>query len=203
MRFLSFWSDGGSNFTACRWRRLAAGQQLAAEMNLPVAAVRDWRRRVRGCASAETGLFDRSIRCWRSTPPTDIRSRCEQLIRAKQPQVRSIAAHVHGARFCAEARDALRPRAGQRCGRLRAEGGNLLLVRQLFQGKLNADVRVSGDPPSFASIQAGVYRADQIADGDSDGGRVRVLRSTERYPNEARGAFPRVERGSGSCPRQR
>ena len=45
---------------------------------------------------------------------------------------------------------------------MRAEGGNLLLVRQLFQGKLNADVRVSGVAPYFVSIQAGVYRAEEL-----------------------------------------
>ena len=36
-----------------------------------------------------------------------------------------------------------------------------MLVRQLFQGKVNADVRLAGDAPHFASLQAGAYRADQ------------------------------------------
>jgi electron transfer flavoprotein alpha subunit len=41
----------------------------------------------------------------------------------------------------------------------RVDGGALVLVRQLFQGKVNADVRFSGDAPHFASLQAGAYRA--------------------------------------------
>jgi len=35
-------------------------------------------------------------------------------------------------------------------------------VRQLFQGKLNADVSASGEGPVFASVQAGAYRADDL-----------------------------------------
>ena len=47
----------------------------------------------------------------------------------------------------------------------RIENGALTLVRQLFQGKVNADVRFSGDGPHFASLQAGAYRADRVAKG--------------------------------------
>jgi electron transfer flavoprotein alpha subunit len=45
---------------------------------------------------------------------------------------------------------------------LRADGGALVLVRQLFQGKINADIRFDGDPPFFLSVQAGAFRADQL-----------------------------------------
>ena len=47
----------------------------------------------------------------------------------------------------------------------RFENGNLVLVRQLFQGKINADVRFSGPGPHFASLQAGAYRADLVEAG--------------------------------------
>jgi electron transfer flavoprotein alpha subunit len=49
----------------------------------------------------------------------------------------------------------------------RLDAGQLVLVRQLFQGKVNVDVRFAGDPPHFASLQAGAYRADQLADGSA------------------------------------
>ncbi len=42
----------------------------------------------------------------------------------------------------------------------RVENGALILVRQLFQGKMSADVRFEGDAPHFASIQAGAFRAE-------------------------------------------
>jgi len=42
----------------------------------------------------------------------------------------------------------------------RVENGSLVVVRQLFQGKMNADVRFEADAPHFASIQAGAFRAE-------------------------------------------
>jgi electron transfer flavoprotein alpha subunit len=47
----------------------------------------------------------------------------------------------------------------------RVEGGSPIFVRQLFQGKLNADVKPGGPAPHFASLQAGAFRADQLAEG--------------------------------------
>jgi electron transfer flavoprotein alpha subunit len=49
----------------------------------------------------------------------------------------------------------------------RVAAGELVLVRQLFQGKVNADIRFAGDGPNFASLQAGAYRADQLAEGSA------------------------------------
>jgi electron transfer flavoprotein alpha subunit len=49
--------------------------------------------------------------------------------------------------------------------RARVESGSLVFVRQLFQGKLNADYRARGPAPHFASIQAGAYRAEAVEAG--------------------------------------
>jgi len=49
----------------------------------------------------------------------------------------------------------------------RVESGAPIFVRQLFQGKLNADVKSGGAEPHFASIQAGAFRADQIENGSA------------------------------------
>ena len=49
----------------------------------------------------------------------------------------------------------------------RIEDGQVVFVRQLFQGKVNVDVRFTVDAPNFASLQAGAYRADQIAEGQA------------------------------------
>jgi electron transfer flavoprotein alpha subunit len=43
----------------------------------------------------------------------------------------------------------------------RVDHGQLVLARQLFQGKVIVDARFAGDAPHFASLQAGAYRADQ------------------------------------------
>lgn len=47
------------------------------------------------------------------------------------------------------------------------EGGRLLFVRQMFQGKFAADVAFAGEPPYFATLQAGAFRGDQVQMGSS------------------------------------
>jgi electron transfer flavoprotein alpha subunit len=53
------------------------------------------------------------------------------------------------------------------CTGFRVEGGPVF-VRQLFQGKLNADVRPAGAAPHFASLQAGAFRADRAEQGHAE-----------------------------------
>jgi electron transfer flavoprotein alpha subunit len=48
---------------------------------------------------------------------------------------------------------------------VRMESGAPVFVRLLFQGKLNSDVRATGSGPSFASLQAGAWRADALESG--------------------------------------
>jgi len=49
------------------------------------------------------------------------------------------------------------------CVGFRNEGGKLVFVRQMFQGKTAADVTFAGTPPWFASFQSGAFRADRLA----------------------------------------
>ncbi|MBS1859977.1 MAG: electron transfer flavoprotein subunit alpha/FixB family protein [Acidobacteria bacterium] len=76
----------------------------------------------------------------------------------------------------------------------RVENGALVLVRQLFQGKVNADVRFAVEGPNFASLQAGAYRADLLEAGSAEvetftpqlaAGDVRT-RPAERFRESAR-----------------
>ncbi|MGB7845073.1 MAG: electron transfer flavoprotein subunit alpha/FixB family protein [Candidatus Acidiferrum sp.] len=46
------------------------------------------------------------------------------------------------------------------CIGFRNEGGKLVFVRQMFQGKTAADVTFTGAAPWFASFQSGAFRAD-------------------------------------------
>ena len=48
------------------------------------------------------------------------------------------------------------------CIGYRNEGGKLVFVRQMFQGKTAADVTFLGDGPWFASFQSGAFRADLL-----------------------------------------
>lgn len=84
----------------------------------------------------------------------------EQLIQAQQPriiifphtyQVRDYAAKLSTRFGKALVSDVVGVRTGS---------DQTVFVRQLFQGKLNADVRVTGDP-QFISVQAGAFRAGE------------------------------------------
>jgi electron transfer flavoprotein alpha subunit len=53
------------------------------------------------------------------------------------------------------------------CIGYKQDGGKLIFTRQMFQGKFAADVAFAGDPPFFATFQAGAYRGDQAKAGAS------------------------------------
>lgn len=53
------------------------------------------------------------------------------------------------------------------CVGFRVEGKDVVFTRQIFQGKINTDVRVVVDAPILASFQAGAYRADKAEAGDA------------------------------------
>jgi electron transfer flavoprotein alpha subunit len=69
------------------------------------------------------------------------------------------------------------------CVAMRNENGKLIFVRQMFQGKTAADVSFQGDPPWFASFQAGCFRGDQVETGS--GAAVRNV-AVELKPEQIR-----------------
>ncbi|HYP07469.1 MAG TPA: electron transfer flavoprotein subunit alpha/FixB family protein [Bryobacteraceae bacterium] len=161
---LVFLERSGSQFHRSSLEALAAGQQLGAELNLPVASV------VIGDGAPEVpagAVYSVRHDLLQDYTADGYTTALEQVIRAKQPRF-VLLPHTYMVRDFA-------PKLATRFERvlvsdvvgIRAEGGNVVLVRQLFQGKLNADVRVSGVAPFFASIQAGVYRAEQIQPGNA------------------------------------
>jgi electron transfer flavoprotein alpha subunit len=62
------------------------------------------------------------------------------------------------------------------CIAFRNEGGKLIFVRQMFQGKTVADVSFAGAAPWFATFQAGAFRADLAA--AHPGGKAPVKKIT-------------------------
>lgn len=51
------------------------------------------------------------------------------------------------------------------CIRYRNESGTPIFTRRIFLGKLDADVRVEGNAPFFATFQSGAYRGDNAVKG--------------------------------------
>ena len=53
------------------------------------------------------------------------------------------------------------------CIGFRSEGGKLIFVRQMFQGKTAADVTFTASAPWFASFQSGAFRSDLLTSNGS------------------------------------
>jgi electron transfer flavoprotein alpha subunit len=53
------------------------------------------------------------------------------------------------------------------CVGVRVVDGQPIFTRQIFQGKINTDVKANGGPPVFATFQAGSYRADKAEASES------------------------------------
>ena len=71
------------------------------------------------------------------------------------------------------------------CVGYRNEGGRLVFVRQMFQGKTAADVSFVGAGPWFASFQSGAFRADQLAPAEGGAKPVRKV-AIELRPEQIR-----------------
>ncbi len=71
------------------------------------------------------------------------------------------------------------------CVAYRHEGGKLLFVRQMFQGRTAADVSFQGEPPWFATFQSGAFRSDLLQARASGKAPVRSV-AVELKPEQIR-----------------
>jgi len=71
------------------------------------------------------------------------------------------------------------------CIAYRYENGKLIFVRQMFQGRTNADVVFAGDAPWVATFQAGAFRADLAAKHASGKAPVKAV-SVDLKPEQIR-----------------
>jgi electron transfer flavoprotein alpha subunit len=151
------------------WEALAAGQEIAGQLNQPLLAAvagaslekaaADLARKpvARACAVRHPLLGDYTA--------DGFIAAFEQLIRALDPCL-VLFPHTYQVRDFA-------PRLAVRFGQtlipdvnaMHLDSGRPVFVRQLLQGKLNADYGHSGAGPCFASLQAGAFRADTLSAG--------------------------------------
>ena len=106
----------------------------------------------------------------------------QQLIEAESPS-HVFFAHTYQTRDFA-------PALAARLGRplvtdvvaLKSEGGELVYVRPVFQGKLQADVRANGSAPHLATFQIGAHRSDAVRRG---GGAAQIRKVPVRLDPSA------------------
>jgi electron transfer flavoprotein alpha subunit len=161
--------EGQAVWNRMSWETLAAAQQLAREMNQP-ASVAVAGNGIQGLgAELASREFEKAYVVEHplldNYTPDAYAAALRQLIERVKPSL-VLFPHTY------QVRDFL-PKLATSLGRVavsdviahRVEGGKLILVRQLFQGKVSADVRFASEGPNFASLQAGAYRADQLQAG--------------------------------------
>lgn len=160
----------GGKITRPAWEALAAGQHLASKIEAGIrvvvlgATASDLARDVAAAEVNEVMALDSPLLA--EYTPDGYAGALHTLIAERRPrfvvfshtyQVRDFAPKLAAALNCGFISD---------CLEYRAEGGRLTFVRQVFQGKFNADVEFSGEPPYLVSFQAGSFREDSVRRGD-------------------------------------
>jgi electron transfer flavoprotein alpha subunit len=171
MSVLVIMEQRGGAWNKMSWETLAAGQQIAADLGALVSAAvigsgigklageLAGKKLERAYAVEHDALSEYTVEAFTAA--------VEALVRHANPSI-VLFPHTYQVRDFA-------PRVAVRFDRSLAsdaighkvEGGQVLFVRQLFQGKLNADVRFTGEGVRMASIQAGAYRADGVESGSA------------------------------------
>jgi electron transfer flavoprotein alpha subunit len=151
---------------------VAAAQQLGGELNVPVFAavvgsgIEAVAQTLTGYKLAKIHAVDHEL--LRRYTPDGYTVALKQLIEKHRPKF-VLFAHTYQARdFAPKLATALNRVLVSDVISYRIDAaGAVVLVRQLFQGKINADVRFEGEGPYFASVQAGAFRADTIQAGSA------------------------------------
>ncbi|HEY6291896.1 MAG TPA: electron transfer flavoprotein subunit alpha/FixB family protein [Terriglobia bacterium] len=166
---LVFAEQQGGKITRPTWEAIAAGQKIAEEIggsvtvallgnNLSTPASE------LAVVEAEGVLAVESPSLAEYTPDGYALALAEA-IRSRQPHY-AVFSHTYQVRdFAPKLAAALGVGFISDCLSYRKQDGRLVFVRQVFQGKFNADVEFTGEPPHLVSFQAGSFREDAVKRG--------------------------------------
>jgi electron transfer flavoprotein alpha subunit len=153
------------------WETLAAGQAMAAETGWTLeAAVAG-----SGVASFANEIAAKkvarvyAVESPKLEPytPDAFAAALKQFIASKQPKL-VLLPHTYQVRdFVPKLATAIGRAAISDCIGYKREGDKLLFTRQMFQGKLAADVSFTCDAPWFVTFQNGAFRGDKVEPGAS------------------------------------
>src|SRR6202453_4172148 len=148
------------------WETLAAGQALAAETGwaLEAAVVGSSVANFANEVAAKKVAKVYAIESPKLEPytPDAFSAGLKQLIESKQPKL-VLLPHTYQVRdFVPKLATAMGRTAITDCIGYKKEGGKLFFTRQMFQGKLAADVRFTCDAPWFVTFQNGAFRRDKV-----------------------------------------
>jgi electron transfer flavoprotein alpha subunit len=187
----------GAAWNRMSWEALAAGGQLAKSTDQPLwcAVIGD----AQGLTPFEaTRAYTIEHELLEKYTPDGYIIALEQLIREVDPSY-VVFPHTYQVRDFAPA---LAARFGETLIADVIGFGPRVFIRQLLQGKLNADYRHTGKGPCFVSIQSGAFRADGLASGACEIGvftpRLDAARIRTRPGEPFRAAAQTVDLSSAS-----
>ena len=171
MSILVVMEQRGGSWNRMSFETLSAGQQLARELGTTASAA-VLGQGIDGLAAELASkqlekIYAVEHDLIKDYTPDAYSTALRQLIAQAQPQM-VLFPHTYQVRdFLPKLATSLERVAVSDVVSHRIENGHAVLVRQLFQGKVNVDVTLAGDAPHFASLQAGAYRGDQLAEGSA------------------------------------
>jgi electron transfer flavoprotein alpha subunit len=163
------------------WETITAGQAIAAATGwtLEVAVVGSAVAPIAAEVAAKKVAKVYAVESTKLEPytPDAFAAAIKQFLAAKQPKL-VLMPHTYQVRdFIPKLVTAMGRTAITDCIGFKHEAGKLLFTRQMFQGKLSADVSFSGDGPLsdgpwldgpwFVTFQNGAFRGDQVEAGAS------------------------------------
>ena len=153
------------------WETVTAGQQLAAETGwaLEAAVVGAGISGVANEVAAKKLGKVYALESAKLEPytPDAFAAALKGFIETKQPKV-VLMPHTYQVRdFVPKLATAMGRSAITDCIGYKKDGGRLLFTRQMFQGKLAADVSFTSEAPWFVTLQNGAFRADKAESGGS------------------------------------
>jgi len=153
------------------WETITAGQALSAETGWPLKAavvgsgVGDLANEIAGKKVAKVYAVE-SPRLQPYTPDAFAMG-LKQFLESKRPKL-VLMPHTYQVRdFIPKLATAMGRTAISDCIGYKKEGEKLLFTRQMFQGKLAADVSFGCDAPWFVTFQNGAFRGDKVEAGAS------------------------------------
>ena len=153
------------------WETIAAGQALAAETGWALEAavagtgVTNFANEIAAKKIAKVYALE-SAKLEPYTPDA-FAAALKQFIASKQPTL-VLLPHTYQVRdFVPKLATAMERTAISDCIGYKKDGDKLLFTRQMFQGKLAADVSFTGEAPWFVTFQNGAFRGDKVEAGSS------------------------------------
>jgi len=153
------------------WETLAAGQALAADTGWPLeaAVIGSGVAGFAGEIAAKKISKVYAVESPKLEPytPEAFSAALKQFIESKQPRL-VLMPHTYQVRdFVPKLATAMGRTAISDCIGYKKDGTKLMFTRQMFQGKLAADVSFACDAPWFVTLQNGAFRGDKAEAGAS------------------------------------